>query len=649
MRNSRMMARRFSFFARIAAVALGVFLLGLRPAGAVTVVTTLMQLSTGSPNFGYAGSSTSGDNGDINSCSVDLDNLITAGNYQYVAYYGPLSSTSQVFLARRAIGTTNWSVINAINTANTNLAIGSDSSNSAGNTVQDDHNVIALGVDSSGFMHVAWGMHNTNLSAAGASPGYYISSAPVNGSSWSTSGAGAIKFAKQNTLVGANENEVTYPSFYNLPGSTQLLFSYRQGGAGGGSGNGDQYFDRYDPGNHTFTSTRVINGMDANVNAYLNNMTYDSQGNLLMTWTWRATSNWQTNSNIMFAQSPDNGVTWYKQGGATQYALPIIQSGSPVAAVAQTVWNIPQQSSFINQTSMTVDNNDHPIVATWWAPGTTGSTNAQLAPNQTTNNPNRQYMLVYYDGSQWRKSQVSNRTSDTVFDTGGGSVRDLGRPLVMVDKQNRVLVVMRYRDASNPNNHDPNNSIVLAYNEDLMTGNVISDANWKYLTLSTANMGNYEPTFDASMWKTSGILDLFYEPSMGVSPFTTQPVSILEWNEQQFFAALHPHLGDFNLDGTVTNADIQPMLDAITNLASYKSAHGLSDADLLALGDINGDHTVDQTDIPAFLNLLAGNGGGAGAVAVPEPATGWLFGLGSLALVSATGSSKSRIVKKSLR
>ncbi len=66
---------------------------------------------------------------------------------------------------------------------------------------------------------------------------------------------------------------------------------------------------------------------------------------------------------------------------------------------------------------MTVDNNDNPIVATYWAPGTTGSTNSTLPPNGTTNNPNRQYMLVYYDGTQWRTSQISERTSDTAFDT----------------------------------------------------------------------------------------------------------------------------------------------------------------------------------------------------------------------------------------
>ena len=79
-----------------------------------------MQVST-STTKGYAGSSTSGDNGDVNSCSVDINNIITVGNYQYIAYYGQLQGSPTngafIYLARRAVGTTTWSTpIAAINT-----------------------------------------------------------------------------------------------------------------------------------------------------------------------------------------------------------------------------------------------------------------------------------------------------------------------------------------------------------------------------------------------------------------------------------------------------------------------------------------------------------------------------------------------------
>ncbi len=43
-------------------------------------------------------------------------------------------------------------------------------------------------------------------------------------------------------------------------------------------------------------------------------------------------------------------------------------------------------------------------------------------------------MLVYSDGSTWRSSHVPNRTSDNMFGTSGGYVRNIGRPLVLVDR-----------------------------------------------------------------------------------------------------------------------------------------------------------------------------------------------------------------------
>ena len=277
----------------------------------------------------------------------------------------------------------------------------------------------------------------------------------------------------------------------------------------------------------------------------------------------------------MIAQSPDNGATWFKQGGATQYTLPIIQAGTPAGSVAQTVWTIPQHSSFINQTTMTVDNNDNPMVATYWAPGTLGSTNSTLAPNATTNNPNRQYMLVYYDGTQWRTSQITHRISDTAFDTTAADVRDLGRPIVLTDAQNRTLVVTRSEDSSLGSSSNANlglnkNNIVVYYSANLDTAN----PTWSSITLDSANMGTYEPTYDAAMWKTSGILDLFYEPT-GLGSASTA-VKVLEWNEQHYFSVLSavatPHPGDLDFDGAVTNSDLQAMLDALKNSGTFKSS-----------------------------------------------------------------------------
>jgi hypothetical protein len=449
--------------------------------------------------------------GDINSCAIDVNNLTTSGNFQFITYY---DNNRNLMIGRRTLGSSTWQTVNS------GFSI-------SASDITDDHNVSAIQIDSAGFMHLSWNMHNVPLN-------YAISKNQVT----TGSNLNSLSFTQQTaanapTLFpngGATTNEVTYPQFYQIPGSSNLLFTYRNGGSGGGSGNGNQYFNVYNPSTQTWTNTFVINGEQTSVNAYLNSLVYTSNNNLLMTWTWRATSNWQTNSNIMFAQSPDNGTTWFKQGGTTQYTLPIIQSGTPATSVAQVVQNIPQNSSFINQTSMTVDRNNNPLVATYLAPNWNPTTNS--------GDPNRQYMLFYYNGTQWQSSQVSHRTSDTAIDTSGNDVRDLGRPIVLVDKQNRVLVVTRSEDTamgSYSNPATPNNKIVVYYTTNLAGNSTV----WNSVTLDGVNMGAWEPTYDSALWASQNKLDLLYEP-VGLSGQTTGTLKVLEWDEQAFFAVPEP-------------------------------------------------------------------------------------------------------------
>jgi hypothetical protein len=443
--------------------------------------------------------------GDINSCAIALNNITTVGNHQFIGFY---DNSRNLIIGRRDVGSTTWQ------TYNSGFSV-------SASEITDDHNVVALTVDSGGLMHMSWNMHNVSLN-------YAISNAPVTGSTLSS-----ISFIKQTaanapTLFpnsGSTTNEVTYPIFSPIPNSNNLLFTYRNGGSGGGSGNGNQYFNVYNPSTNTWTNTLVINGIQTNVNAYLNSPVYTSTNDLLISWTWRATPNWQTNSNIMFAQSPDNGTTWYKQGGTTQYGLPIIQSGTPANSVAQVIKTIPQNSSFINQTSMTVDRNNNPIIATWYAPN--------WNPATGTGDPNRQYMLVYYDGTQWQTSQITHRTSDTAIDTSGNNVRDLGRPIALVDRQGRVLVVTRSQDTamgaySNPST--PGNNLVV-YWTDTLAG---SNTTWHSITLDSANLGALEPTYDSALWASQNKLALLYE-QVGLSGETVATLKVLQWDEQQYF------------------------------------------------------------------------------------------------------------------
>src|SRR5262249_61759972 len=89
------------------------------------------------------------------------------------------------------------------------------------------------------------------------------------------------------------------------------------------------------------------------------------------------------------------------------------------------------------------------------------------------------------------------------------------------------------------------------------------------------HLGNYEQTCDSSCWKQTVVVDLFSQP-MGLTSETSAPVSVLEWNEQQYFAALEPKKGDLNLDGAVTVADISALMNALSNPNSFEAAYGLT-------------------------------------------------------------------------
>ena len=84
-----------------------------------------------------------------------------------------------------------------------------------------------------------------------------------------------------------------------------------------------------------------------------------------------------------------------------------------------------------------------------------------------------------------------------------------------------------------------------------------------------------------------------------------------------------PH-GDFNLDGAINTGDVQDLLSALADLHTYATGHALSDADLVALGDIDGDHALTNADLQALLSFLK-NGSGS-VTSVPEPA-GLMLGL----------------------
>jgi hypothetical protein len=273
-----------------------------------------------------------------------------------------------------------------------------------------------------------------------------------------------------------------------LPGG-DLLFFYRNGG----SGDGNSFLNRYDVNAGTWSGVQrpLFDGARSSVNAYPNMLAIDSRDRLHLSWTDRDTPAFQTNHNLYYARSEDQGRTWTTMDG-TPYAMPITD------ATAEVVVDIPQQSTLINQAGMSVNRHDWPAIVTWWA------------PKASEGDHTRQYMLAWYDGSAWKTSAITNRPNEPK--QTDATVRDLARPIVVFDENNGAYVVLRYKER--------NNVVTIAYSE--------NRTDWMLIDLTTEPLGDWEPTYDAALWQRENMLHLLYQP-VGLGE-TTSTISVLEWD-----------------------------------------------------------------------------------------------------------------------
>jgi hypothetical protein len=443
---------------------------------------------------------------DTNTMPFASYSVITDGNYQFVAYY---NTSSHVTIARRQLGSTTWTTTDTGFTAN---------------DITDDHDMISMGIDGNGIMHISWGMHNNYLNYTTSTASVLTPVLTGDKIGFNSSMASTMPISAPS---GGYVSEITYPQFYNIPGSGDLLFWYRVGGSGGGSGNGNLNLNRYSAATGTWSEVKapVLDGISTSggVNAYPNTMVINSSGTYEISWTWRASSDYQTNSNIGYAQST-NGTTWTSITGA---AINSGSGGITPSSPNQTIVTIPAGSSLMNQTSMTNDLYGHPMIATYWAPG--GNTDSLAA---------RQYELVYYNGTSWQTSQVTNRPKEPkITDNNATHIREMGRPVVLSDQDNRTLMIVRYNEdrATGTGGTGTKDIFGTTYRNNIIVYYSTDNQHWSYLDLTpSTDMGTYEANYDPAQWQQNGVLDLFYQ-QVPVSGSTM--VSLLEWNARSYFIA----------------------------------------------------------------------------------------------------------------
>jgi hypothetical protein len=477
-----------------------------RPAGTAVRLVPLDDGDHATSDFGYAGSSA------INTVAFVRSCMQTVGDQQFVTWYGrhqhdaAAAFNNTIWIGRRTLGSSEWEIFRH--------------PSFTANNITDGHDVISHGIDGDGYMHLSWGMHGDPFH-------YSRSTTPVTGDV-------PIVLGPDTTMTG-RENNVTYPQFLRLPDG-DLLYLFREGG----SGNGNTFLNRYDTATGTWDNVHRSGttqlpfirgtGWTPNYNAYPNMPQLDADGHLILTWCWRyepgnndspaGEDGYQTNNNFAFGRSPDGGATWQRQDG-TPYALPISrdgESGDPATA-AEHVVVIPEGRSLINQGGMCLDRAGNPVIASWWAP-------------EAPLNHRRQYMVAFRhaDGS-WQTRPVSNRTNNpTTTKYNESAVRDLGRPVVVNDDSDRVIVA--YRDDAGDNGITISHSLPLAEDPDRLL--------WIEFDLTRENLGNLEPMIDNELWDRDRQLHFLHQPSSGkgyVPPANTAArISVLEWDAAAYFA-----------------------------------------------------------------------------------------------------------------
>ena len=252
--------------------------------------------------------------------------FLTERGHQFIAYY---DAERRITVAGRRLDQSEWT---RFQPAGAPVPGRSRDSNV---TYWDSHNYLTLALDRDGHLHLSGNMHNDPLV-------YYRSSRPLD----------VASLERIDRMTGRRENNTTYPVFFKNSAG-ELLFRYRDGG----SGNGSDIYNRYDPVSRSWEnllSTALLDG-EGERNAYATHPVLGPDGRFHLIWMWRETPDCSTNHTLSYARSRDL-LRWEKSNG-TPIPLPITQAKGEVVDPA------PMKGGLINMTfNLGFDRDHRPIV-----------------------------------------------------------------------------------------------------------------------------------------------------------------------------------------------------------------------------------------------------------------------------------------------
>lgn len=395
----------------------------------------------------------------INTVVFRKNSLVTWQDYQFIAYY---DAEKNVVLGRRKLHADTWELKRTPYQGRT----------------EDAHNSISIMVDGNGYLHLAWDHHNNPLN-------YCRSKSPAS-----------LEMSERLIMTGKNEQRVTYPEFYKLKNGN-LLFFYRNGE----SGKGNLVINRYDIHTQQWKQLHdnFIDG-EGKRNAYWQACT-DSKGGIHLSWVWRESPDVASNHDLCYAFSDDEGETWFTSANK-KYELPV------TAATAEYIFNIPQNSDLINQTSMTADDRETVYIATYWR-------------DKSDSVP--QYHIVYKTEKGWNVKTLNFHKAKFTLSGGGTKRIPVSRPqIVSWVSDHRRHFALFFRDK------ERNNKVSIAITNDLLHNK------WEIKDLTAEPVNAWEPSYDTELWRQKKIINLFVqktEQGDGEKAIATpaQMVNVLEW------------------------------------------------------------------------------------------------------------------------
>ncbi|MBM3859152.1 MAG: hypothetical protein FJ395_05825 [Verrucomicrobia bacterium] len=287
--------------------------------------------------------------------------LLTHGNTQYVAFY---DKERRMTIAWRTLDVPSFRLHRFPDPGKVTPGKWSPTQ-----LVWDSHNSVTMAVDSDGQLHVTGNMHCHPLV-------YFRTTRPGDPTSLAWIGR----------MISDHEDRCTYPRFLR-GGSGELIFAYRHGR----SGNGVDYYNRYDPATRTWKrllDTPLLDGQNR-CNAYSVGPVKGPDGDYHLCWVWRDTPDCATNHDLCYARSKDL-VHWETSDGK-HLTLPI------TAATSEIVDPVPVKGGIINGNTKIGFDSTGRVILSYHKHDTNGHTQLYNARREANG-----WKIVQASGWKWR-------------------------------------------------------------------------------------------------------------------------------------------------------------------------------------------------------------------------------------------------------